>query len=65
MPVITLDGPELSVDKKEILAREFTKIASEVTNIPKESFIVIIKEHPYESMASGGVLISEKLKNQH
>jgi len=65
MPVITIDGPVLSVDKKEKLAREFTKLASQVTNIPEESFIVLIKEHPYESMASGGVLISEKLKTQH
>ncbi|NVN96452.1 MAG: tautomerase family protein [Bacteroidetes bacterium] len=68
MPVITLDGPFLSEEKKEKLVKEFTKIASQIINIPEETFVVFIKENPYENMAQGGILISEKLKhlnNQH
>jgi len=63
MPVITLDGPALPVDKKEKLAREMTKLVSEITNIPQDAFVILFNEHPYESMAQGGILISEKLKN--
>jgi len=63
MPVITFDGPFLSPDKKEQIVKEFTQLASEITNIPKEAFVVFIKENHYENMGPGGILISEKLKN--
>jgi 4-oxalocrotonate tautomerase len=63
MPVITMEGPFLSSEKKEKLVQEFTKTASEITNIPKEAFVIFIKENPYENMGQGGILISEKLKN--
>jgi 4-oxalocrotonate tautomerase len=65
MPVITLDGPFLSAEKKEKLIKAFTEIASEITNIPKDAFVVFIKENPYENMGQGGILISEKLKLQN
>jgi 4-oxalocrotonate tautomerase len=63
MPVITFDGPFLSLEKKETLVREFTKLATEVTKIPAEAFVIFIKENPYENMGQGGILISEKLKD--
>ncbi len=55
-----MEGPFLPNDKKEALAKGFTKIASEITNIPQEAFVIFIKENPYENMAQGGMLISEK-----
>jgi len=63
MPVITLEGPVLSIEQKEKIAREFTQLASEIMNIPKDVFVVFIKENPYENMAQGGILISEKIKS--
>ncbi|MEI7596663.1 MAG: 4-oxalocrotonate tautomerase DmpI [Bacteroidota bacterium] len=63
MPVITLDGPVLSLEKKERIVKEFTKLANEITGIPEEAFVIFIKENPYENMGQGGILISEKLKN--
>jgi 4-oxalocrotonate tautomerase len=63
MPVITIDGPFLSFEKKEKLVREITQLTSDITNIPKEAYVVFIKENPYENMGQGGILISEKLKN--
>ena len=63
MPVITIEGPVLSFEKKEKLAQEITQLASDIMNIPKDAYVVFIKENPYENMAQGGVLISEKLKN--
>jgi hypothetical protein len=32
--------------------------------IPKDVYVIFIKENPYENMGQGGILISEKLKNQ-
>ena len=63
MPVITIEASELAHDVKEKLAREITDAASAITNIPKDAFIVILKENPFENMAQGGVLLSERLKN--
>ncbi|MDR3652045.1 MAG: tautomerase family protein [Paludibacter sp.] len=64
MPVITMEGPFLPLDKKEKLIKEFTKIATEVTGIPTNAFVIFIKENAYENMGQGGITISEKLKMQ-
>ena len=64
MPVITIEGPALSLEQKEKLAKEMTQLASDIMNIPKDAYVVFIKENPYENMAQGGVLISEKIKNR-
>jgi len=63
MPVITIEASTLALDVKEKLARELTDAASAITNIPKDAFIVIVKENPFENMAQGGVLLSERLKS--
>jgi 4-oxalocrotonate tautomerase len=62
MPVITIEGPVLSLEKKEKLAKEISQLASDIMNIPLDAYVVFIKENPYENMAQGGILISEKLK---
>ena len=63
MPVITIEGPYLSFEKKEKLAKEISKLASDITSIPIEAWVVFLKENHYDNMAQGGLLISEKLKN--
>ena len=62
MPVITIDGPIFSTEKKEELAKEITKLISDLTNIPQEAYVIFFKENTYENMAQGGILISQKLK---
>jgi 4-oxalocrotonate tautomerase len=62
MPVITVEGPVLSFEKKEKLCKEISQLASDIMNIPIEAFVVFIKENSYDNMSQGGVLISEKLK---
>ena len=63
MPVITVEASPLSHDVKEKLAKALTDAASEITSIPKDAFVVIVKENPFENMAQGGVLLSERLKS--
>lgn len=63
MPVITIEASALTHEVKERLAKEITDAASEITNIPNDAFVVIIKENPFENMAQGGVLLSARLKS--
>ncbi|KXS47364.1 MAG: 4-oxalocrotonate tautomerase [Halanaerobium sp. 4-GBenrich] len=60
MPHIVFDGPELSKEQKKELIKNFTDTASKVTNIPKEAFVVMIKENDLENIGVGGELLSEK-----
>ena len=62
MPVITMEGPFLPIEKKEQLIKEFTRIANEITDIPTDAFVVFIKENAYENMGQGGITIAEKLQ---
>lgn len=60
MPGVVFEGPKLSKDQKRQLVKEFTKIASEITNIPEHAFIVTIRENELENVGIGGVLLSER-----
>ncbi|RCW47734.1 MULTISPECIES: 4-oxalocrotonate tautomerase DmpI [unclassified Halanaerobium] len=60
MPHIVFDGPKLSKEQKKELVKNFTDTASKVTNIPKKSFVVMIKENNLENIGVGGELLSEK-----
>ncbi|WP_026485701.1 4-oxalocrotonate tautomerase DmpI [Caldanaerobius polysaccharolyticus] len=60
MPVITIEGPSnLSKEKKAKLISDLTSTASEILNIPKQAFTVIIKENEAENIGVGGVQLSE------
>lgn len=42
MPLITLEGPSLSVERKRELAMRFTELASELYRIDKRHITVLI-----------------------
>jgi 4-oxalocrotonate tautomerase len=62
MPVITVEGGKIDVEKKRQLVKKLTDTVSEVYALPKEAIIVLIKENSLENVGSGGVLISDKHK---
>lgn len=62
MPVIIFDGPKVNREQKEQLVKEFTAIASRVTNIPRDAFITLIKENDPENVGVGGELLANKHK---
>lgn len=62
MPVITMDGPKLNREQKSELVKEFTKAASQVTNLPESAFVVIIRESDPDNVGVGGQLLSDKIK---
>ena len=59
MPIITVTLTPQEVECKRCLAESLTKAAAAATKIPEEKFIVIIDEHPRESIAVGGKLLSD------
>lgn len=63
MPIINLDIGKLTDGQKKDLIFELTKIASEITNIPKEFFMVVINEHADKNFGIGGLNIEQVKKN--
>jgi 4-oxalocrotonate tautomerase len=63
MPVISIELAPISPEKKEELIRSFTKIASDTLGIPEQSFVVLVKEYPYDAIGVGGIPLSQVVKN--
>jgi len=59
MPVITMDGPKLSKEKKAELVKEFSQTASRITGIPVDAMIVIIREVDSENVGVGDCLLCD------
>jgi len=64
MPLITIEGGYLTQEQKKELIEKITKIASDVTHIPREFFFVSIKELPDENIGIGGKTI-DKIKSEY
>jgi 4-oxalocrotonate tautomerase len=62
MPLITIEGPQLSKEQKRQLVETFTKVASDVTKIPEQGFVVLIKENNQDNVGVGGTLLSDREK---
>ena len=60
MPIITLEGPKLDKDKKKEIIKGFTDVASKVMPyIPREAFVVLLKENSQENVGVGGEILSD------
>ncbi len=60
MPVINIDISQLSKEQKQDLVKETTEIASKITGISKEAFVVFINEHDKDNISVGGTLLSDR-----
>ncbi len=60
MPVITVSGPALSLEKKRELVKDLTEAANKIMDIPKEAFVVLVSENPQENVGVGGMLLADK-----
>ncbi len=64
MPIITFEAGKLTKEQKKELIAKFTDIASEITKIPKQSFIVSIREMPLENVGVAGITVEEMLQGK-
>ncbi|MFZ5650188.1 MAG: 4-oxalocrotonate tautomerase DmpI [Bacillota bacterium] len=62
MPVIIFEGPVMTREQKEELVKEFSAVASRITNIPQDKFITLIKESHPENVGTGAELLVNRLK---
>jgi 4-oxalocrotonate tautomerase len=59
MPIITLEMGPLSTEQKENLIIAFTRDVCEVTGMPAEAMIVLIRELSRDNMGVGGQQLSK------
>lgn len=64
MPYITVESGLMTVEQKEELIKRLTEVSAEITNIPKEFFMVTIKELPDSNIGIGGKSI-DKIKKEY
>lgn len=57
MPVINIESPKMTKEKRELLVKELTAKASEIMEFPPESIMILIKEIDFEHIGVGGVLL--------
>lgn len=59
MPFIAFESGQLTPEVKEQLIEQLTKVSAEVTGIPKELFLVSIREQLDENIAVGGKTVKK------
>lgn len=59
MPFIAFESAQLSPEVKERLIERLTDVSVELTGIPKELFLVSIREQPDDNLAVGGKSIKK------
>ncbi len=60
MPVITIDGPELTREQKEKLVKTLAESTSEIMGLPVEAIVTIIREVEAENVGVGNVLLCNR-----
>lgn len=64
MPYITVESGALSDQQKELLIERLTEESSKIMNVPREFFVVTIKELPDKNFGIGGKTI-DKVKTEY
>ena len=61
MPTITVDGPGIrDIEKKRLFVKTVTDAAIAAFGLPKDAFVVVIKENAPDNVAVGGVLLVDR-----
>ncbi len=64
MPVIILEGPELTQSQRKELIKGLTEVACNIIpDIPKEAYYVFLREYPGDKVGVGGLQLPEHLAN--
>lgn len=63
MPNVIIDGPKIEeIDVKRTLIKEITDAVEKAYKLPRQAFVVTIKENPPENVGVGGELVIDKFK---
>ncbi|MCT8977838.1 2-hydroxymuconate tautomerase family protein [Clostridium sp. CX1] len=59
MPVVKVGISKLTKEKKKEVIERVSETLSDITNIPKQAFVVLIDEYDADNVGVGGVQLSE------
>lgn len=59
MPYISFESGKLEKEIKQKLIKQLTEVSVDITGIPKDLFLVSIKEIPDDDIAVGGKTVTE------
>jgi 4-oxalocrotonate tautomerase len=60
MPNVYIDGPPIEdLEVKRTLTREITDAMEKAYRIPRQAYVVIIRENPSENVCVGGALLCD------
>ena len=62
MPNVVIDGPKIDVKIKRTLVKEITDALEKAYKLPREVYVVLIKENKPENVGVGGTLIIDRRK---
>ena len=61
MPNVTIEGPRIEdVEIKRTLVKDITDALEKAYKIPREAYVVVIKENAPENVGVGGTLIVDR-----
>jgi 4-oxalocrotonate tautomerase len=60
MPVVTIDGGPLEVEKKRRLCSDITAALSDAYGLPKSAYVVLIRENARENISVAGELLCDR-----
>ena len=64
MPNATIDGPPIEdLEIKRVLVKEITDAMEKAYKIPREAYVVLIKDNKPENVGVGGELIIDRRKD--
>jgi 4-oxalocrotonate tautomerase family enzyme len=62
MPTANIEGPQIDdLDKKRELTRAVTDAMEKYYGLPRDVYVVVIKENPPQNVSSGGELIIDRI----
>ena len=64
MPNVVIDGPKIDVKIKRTLVKEITDALEKAYKLPREVYVVLIKENKPENVGVGGTLIIDRIKDR-
>ena len=60
MPVVTVDGGPLDVEKKRELCRDITDALAAAYGLPRDAYVVLIRENSLENVGVAGELVCDR-----
>lgn len=65
MPTATVEGPSIKdLDTKRQLTKEITDAMEKAYGLPRQVYVVVIKENPPHNVSVGGEMICDRIERQ-